>query len=129
MTRALKRPFREIPSFTENDEKYVKDLDKANKLASNFENIHTLPNVETDAQKDVAIKVKEFLRSHNNHLDDFRKIITNPEELVRIIKSLPNNKAPGLDEVRDQRRFEITTLAGNMENGRCYSHTEAWQGP
>ncbi|KAL3275686.1 hypothetical protein HHI36_020438 [Cryptolaemus montrouzieri] len=75
MTKALKRPFREIPSFIENDVKYVMDADKANKLASNFESIHTLPDVETDEQTDVTLQVEEFyvhtittlMISKNNH--------------------------------------------------------------
>ncbi|KAL3272102.1 hypothetical protein HHI36_022564, partial [Cryptolaemus montrouzieri] len=61
MTKALKKPFQQIPTLTENNEKYITDAEKANKLATIFEEIHTPNNIETAEQKQITKEVDEYL--------------------------------------------------------------------
>ena len=76
------------------------DSQKANELANHFENIHNnnVPNnLEHDHMENDIIE----LLGHNIQLTrrEFTKVMTKPSEVAGVVRTLPNNKAPGKDGI------------------------------
>jgi hypothetical protein len=81
------------------------DADKATMLADHYANVHDLhiDDIQlSEGQKHVIDTVQAFDRTDitcdGTYLREFR---TSPSELKEAIKKLPNNKAPGEDEIRN----------------------------
>lgn len=91
------------------------DAEKAETLATTYENIHDLgidvavaptnPKI-TQRHRDIINQVEAFLRDnppdpHQLQNSD-RKLITSPQEIIRILSSLNINKAPGPDGITNR---------------------------
>lgn len=96
--KVLKAKANTIPAITKHGQTYITDIDKANLLADTFEEIHRLPDDTTQEQKDIT---KQLLTRKTLDIDNItqRKLKTTPGEVYKIIKLLPNNKAPGKDGI------------------------------
>ncbi|KAL3273338.1 hypothetical protein HHI36_014787 [Cryptolaemus montrouzieri] len=93
MTKTLEKQFQQIPTLTENNEKHITAAKKANKLATNFEEIHTLQNIKMAEQKQITKGVDEFQSAGDSEFpQEFLKALTTPVEVSRVIKALPNNE-------------------------------------
>lgn len=65
-----------------------------------FENNHKLQLDDTDEQKHISKTVETFLRkSYHIPTGILGKMITTPTEITTIIKTLPNDKTPGHDDI------------------------------
>ncbi|KAL3273340.1 hypothetical protein HHI36_014789 [Cryptolaemus montrouzieri] len=94
MTKAYEKQFKQIATLTENNEKHITDAKKANKLATNFEEIHKLQNIKMAEQKQITKEVDEFQTAGDSEFSQkFLKALKTPVELSRVIKALPNNKS------------------------------------
>jgi hypothetical protein len=101
MTKALKKTRKPIPALTHDNKTLITDSEKTEAIAEAFERVHnTDVNNHTQEQATIITTVQEYLQ--NEHITDqntFTKILTTPHEIKQIIKTLPNNKAPGPDTI------------------------------
>lgn len=95
ISKALRKTQQQIPTLTKNDKTYMTDKEKADVIGE------TLQNIQRNEAR--SIIEEEVLRTVNGHLQtpiDCSKVkLTKPNEIVEIIKKLPNQKAPGIDEI------------------------------
>lgn len=101
--KKLRKQHISIPNLKTNTNTAFTDQDKANLLAETFSNMG-LETLVGDEEQHVNIihQVDEFIDRHANapaNKNYLTKIISSPQEVQSIIKTLPNNKAPGLDHI------------------------------
>ncbi|RZC40463.1 RVT 1 and/or Exo endo phos domain containing protein [Asbolus verrucosus] len=101
-TNKLKKTHTPIPTLTENNTEHFTDKQKANILAHTFEKIHnnTLHSPINNEIEQTMTQLNE--QKLNTDDTDLKKLITNPHEIMEVIKKLPNNKAPGPDGVENK---------------------------
>ena len=99
-TKNMKKPFEKVPTLSLNNIEYIKEKDKTEILAETFEKVHIIDSSLNSEQSKIVNKVNNYLEQTveltNTEVAD---IITNPEEIIKIIKRLKNNKAPGIDTI------------------------------
>lgn len=95
ISKALRKTQQQIPTLTKNDKTYMTDKEKVDVIGE------ALQNMQRNEAR--SIIEEEVLRTVNEHLQrpiDCSKVkLTKPNEIVEIIKKLPNQKAPGIDEI------------------------------
>jgi hypothetical protein len=92
------------PAFT--------DKEKADLLANYYSSVHDLDlenRALTYRQKEI-IDLTEKLTNSTPELDEkyCRRNLTSPNEVKMVIKKLPNNKAPGLDNITNRMVKNLT---------------------
>lgn len=96
--KCLKNPIKYVPPFKINGESIITDQNKSNALADQFVKSHLLTANSTCITNNIA--VQHSIDSINNTIGfdcDYFK----PKELLSIIKSLKNYKAPGPDKLQN----------------------------
>lgn len=98
LTRRLKNKFNKIPSF--NQQVPQTDMQKATTIAQHFASV-TSGQPNTSPEQDIITNIinKTVHKKYPIPPNILPKLYTSPQELTEVIKSLPNNKAPGPDEV------------------------------
>lgn len=94
--KRLKRPALNMPALEHNGKTYYSNLEKANIIAQNLAEIQS-----NTAQSDIENVVQERIRIIENTTNNegTEELLTTPAEIRQIIKTLPNNKAPGPDRI------------------------------
>jgi hypothetical protein len=101
LAKTFSKRRQKIPPLTTTDIEAVTDAQKAEVLAQHFHKIHKNDDTQnTNEQNDIQTRIAELLKAKQK-LDTqyYDQNITNPEELLQIIKKLPNNKSPGEDRI------------------------------
>ena len=99
MTRLLKRPFKRVPTLVQDDVPISGDKDKAEALAKYLQTTNTTQPNQTDFHDNVANTVNRLNDRFPIPLNKYQKLITTPEKIKKLLKSLPNHKAPGPDSI------------------------------
>lgn len=100
ISKALRKGYKELPTLQDNQQYYVTDEEKATKIATYFEINHQLERDNTQEQKDMIKEVEFFLsKTHLIPSSILAKQLTTPNEIKTILKTLPNDKAPGHDDI------------------------------
>lgn len=100
IAKALRKPHKPIPTLEHNNTHATSDKDKAEILANTFEQIHNTNTVDTDEHKHIENTVDTFLtKQYPLTPQQRKKLLTKPSEIAQIAKTLPNNKAPGHDNI------------------------------
>lgn len=122
----------------------ITDKDKANMLASQFEEVHNIDLLNNTCEQTTIIKeVNEFLQNTNIN-SDWTKYMTSPKEIFNEIRKLPSRKAPGIDRIQNiilknlnhKAIVQITYIINaclnfhtshNMENWKSCAHSQTWK--
>lgn len=100
MTKVLKRKHKPMPAFETATRHYYTDKDKAELLVSHFESVHLLDTNNTEEQQHIEDSSEKIVQNKTQlDKENLSKILTTPTELLTILKRLPNNKAPGTDNI------------------------------
>lgn len=100
MTKLFKNEFKLVPTIVKSGEEAITDIEKANMLASQFEEVHNLNiNNNTNEQNSIINQLQQYINEASN--EDWLKYITSPAEVKEIIKTLPSRKAPGMDKIQN----------------------------
>lgn len=99
MTKLLTRPYDPIPSIKTPTNVIYTDAAKAAAFTEHLANICTSPPNLTERQQRITDDVNAMPSTNRIPNRAYGKLFTDFEELRKIIKQLPNNKAPGLDEI------------------------------
>ncbi|CAK9799280.1 Probable RNA-directed DNA polymerase from transposon X-element [Anthophora plagiata] len=100
MTKIFKSEFQTIPTLAKNNNEAITDMEKANMLASQFEEIHSTDlNNNTTEQNEIISQVNQFMQDTSN--EEWHKYIASPTEIKDIIKKLSPRKAPGADNIQN----------------------------
>ncbi|CAK9799282.1 Probable RNA-directed DNA polymerase from transposon X-element [Anthophora plagiata] len=87
MTKIFKSEFQTIPTLAKNNNEAITDMEKANMLASQFEEIHSTDlNNNTTEQNEIISQVNQFMQDTSN--EEWHKYIASPTEIKDIIKKL-----------------------------------------
>lgn len=98
MSKVLRKKFEQMPSFKVNNKSYFTDSDKAELLASNFQEIHNIEKSFLPTHHHIENKIRTELESESSiPSKDRRWLLTTPGEVAAVIKRLSTNKAPGSD--------------------------------
>ena len=98
LTRRLKNNKTNIPSLQTNTPQT--DEQKANTLATQFARVSSGSPDVTILQNEVTEQVKNFTKTkYPIPPPILNKILTTPKQLKKLITKLPNNKAPGVDQL------------------------------
>lgn len=97
ITKTFKKQTETIPTIITNNVTYLTDKEKTDIISKTLEKIQE-NNEQTRIERHVTETVKEYLNSHP-FTNPATIQLTNPREMDTLIKKLPNNKAPGMDEV------------------------------
>lgn len=95
IAKAFRRTCSNIPTITENNRDYMTDEEKSNIIADTLE-MTQINNEKSPLDNTVQNKILTDLASTNNRIHI--KKTTFPE-IKKLIKLLPNNKAPGHDTI------------------------------
>lgn len=111
LTKNLKKTFQNISSLDYKNKELISDKEKAEGLAQNWADIHkNTPN--NDIQNQILNKVNAF---KNKKIIWTRtllsRFLTTPTEIKTIIKNMPLNKAPGLDNIENKVIKNLTNKA------------------
>lgn len=96
ISKSFRKSYAKIPTLTKNNINYMTDKDKANIIGD------TLQETQTNNQKSCKDpEVTETIDNLNEitTVDPKTIVLTNPKEIKKIIKRLPKNKAPGVDNI------------------------------
>lgn len=101
IAKALKKEHKPISTLEHNNTHADTDQAKANALAETFEQIHNNNTADTEEQTQINETVHTFINTQHtcDKQQQLKKLYTKPSELARIAKHLPNNKAPGHDNI------------------------------
>ena len=104
VTRRYNKVRERIPALAGNGIVAHTSEEKANLLAASFQRVHDISNSSHDREhQEVVQAVEDFLEAHNPILNDEVKnsLISSPQEVKVIIKSLESGKSPGMDEIKN----------------------------
>lgn len=100
MTKILKTEYHSVPTLEKSGYEAITAQEKANLLATQFEEVHNIDLTNNTKQQESVIQtVKNYLE--NTTTLDAYKYYTNPKELAEEIKKLPSRKAPGTDNIQN----------------------------
>jgi hypothetical protein len=103
IAKLLKKPKEPIGIIKVNDTLSITDKEKADTLASFYRDVHDLQlNTRqlTTKQKEINHIAQVLQKTNYKNTRQYdRDNLTDPTEILTIIKSLPNNKAPGPDNI------------------------------
>ena len=99
MTKLLKRPYKRIPTLVLNDVPYYRDGDKAEVFARHLQQTNTTKPNTTEFHDTVTNETNKLQDRYVIPPNKLPKLLTSPQKIKNIIKSLPNNKAPGIDSI------------------------------
>lgn len=104
-TKIFKKKFHPIPTLEDNNKEAYTDKDKAEMIATQYENVHRIDITNNNPQqKEIIKRVKEIIekREENNSNENLNKqFVTSPKEINNIIRKLPSLKAPGKDGIQN----------------------------
>lgn len=100
LTRNLKRPSTQQTDLIVNGRSLYKDSDKIEAFADYFADVFDDAIVNTQEQQNITNATDAF-SSHKYPIPPaiLNKLMTTPNEIIKTIKNLPNNKAPGPDTI------------------------------
>lgn len=103
LSKTLRNNYTTIPTLIENNKAHITDAQKAELLSQVYSNTGSeiLENM-TDPNLHLPVEeyVKEFLKQHTAcQINDRSKFHASRSEIIRELCNLPNNKAPGVDEI------------------------------
>lgn len=99
LTKMIKRPTQTIPTLQQNGQEYMTNKEKSNILAVNYAKIQSndaFSQIEQQINDAIAPTIQ---RTHDITSDELESLLTNPTEVKNLIRRLPNNKAPGPDDI------------------------------
>ena len=100
MTKIFKKEYNHIPILEKNNKEAVTPREKAEMLATQYENVHDIDlKNNTPFQQQVIEKVKKHMEETT--ITDAYKHFTNPKEIKIEINRLPSKKAPGIDNIQN----------------------------
>lgn len=99
MTRLLKRPYAQLPTITHNGQVLNTDADKADALCKHLQVTNTTSPNDTAFHDNITREAQNIPSYQPIPPNKLLKLLTSPTELKKIIKTLPNNKAPGPDNL------------------------------
>lgn len=103
MTKKLKNSHTDIATLTSANKEALTNQDKAELLAQHYENVFILDtNPNTPHHSKVLNTNNPFITYHSSTSQYNPNHLTNPTLLKQIIKKLPNNKAPGPEEISNK---------------------------
>lgn len=97
ITKSFKKRTETIPMITANNITYLTDKEKADIISETLEKIQKNEE-KSRLENHVTGTVEDYLNSHPAS-NQATIQLTSPRELEIVIKQLPNNKAPGSDQV------------------------------
>ena len=97
IAKSFKNTYETIPTMTKNNQIYMTNDEKANLIADSIES--TQQNNQTSTMDDI---VQETINKNLHTIDNHNIKLTSPQEIKSIIQKLPNNKAPGLDDINNK---------------------------
>lgn len=99
ITKTLKRQQENIPTLEQTGQQYWTDKEKAEIMATTYAKIQS--NDSTSTIEDEVNETVRQLTENPQHItpESLTTLITNPTEIANIIRHLPNNKAPGPDNI------------------------------
>ncbi|KAG5666508.1 hypothetical protein PVAND_014532 [Polypedilum vanderplanki] len=102
-TRMLKSGNKIIPPLMTADGRVIRSVDKANVIADTFKENHKNPLFKSPTVYDYSIKTTVANYLNNNTNVDTLDSLSLPtiEELKEAVNRLPNNKAPGKDDIKN----------------------------
>lgn len=101
ITKRLKRTFKPIPAFEHQGEAYLDDSEKGTLLGKHYEKIFKINHSNnTDYEQTVEHGITHVINTSTDiGKKDLHKYISSPKEIKQTISRLPNNKAPGPDQL------------------------------
>lgn len=106
-TKIFKKKFQVIPTLEDNNKEAFLDKDKAEMIATQYENVHNIDLTNNSLQQEEIIKkVKEVINKEretncDNNIEEYKQLLTSPKEINNIIRKLPSLKAPGKDGIQN----------------------------
>ena len=100
LTKILRQKAKQIPVLTLNSTRFSTPLEKCEVLAQTFKENHSYSLNLSDSATELEITncIRDF--NHNCLLTD--NIRTNTDDIISIIKTLKNKKAPGKDGINNK---------------------------
>lgn len=101
MTKMLKNKATQIPALNINNNTIFTDEEKAEEISNQFAKVHQLEeDNDTEEQQQIKIHSKKVTeKTYAIRNLSWQKYMTNPDEIKNKIRTLPNKKSPGKDEV------------------------------
>lgn len=100
MTRKLNKQREKLDVISYNGVDYLSDLGKAEAISTHMESVYSeLPDTTTEQEHITETKNKFTLQTYPIPPRVMEKLLVNPKEIYDILKTFPNNKAPGPDGI------------------------------
>lgn len=101
MTKALKNSRKPMPTLNQDDCTYITDQEKADVIASTFQEVHKLDLTNNSAEQNEIIDITNDITSTIHPIPTrlLASYLTTPTELKNKVKTFSNDKAPGSDNV------------------------------
>lgn len=111
MTKIFKKEYTPIPALTKNNIEATTNIEKANMLATQFEQVHAVDIVNnSEKQKEIEETVEQYLATSST-TNSWKEYISSPHEIQNIIKNLPSKKAPRFDKIQNVIFKKLTRKA------------------
>lgn len=101
MTKIFKKEYHPISTLVKNDTEALTDQEKAEMLASQFEEVHKIELENNTREQDLIITEVNNYIHNNNNTENWYQFSTTPREIINIIRQLPSQKAPGIDKIQN----------------------------
>lgn len=99
VTRMMRSTFSPIPTIIANNITYRTDLEKATALSVHLGNASKSPPDTTPDHRRITDACLDIPDRSPIPLHTLNSLLTSPQEIKNVIKTLPNNKAPGPDKL------------------------------
>lgn len=98
ISKAFRKTATKIPTLKKNNQTFMKDQEKCEIISETLKDIQT-NTATSEIEEEVTRTVMDYLQLPTNKLEIH---LSNPKEIQQIIKTLPNNKAPGMDKINNK---------------------------
>lgn len=98
IAKCFKKAPQSIPTLVKNNETFLTDKSKANLISKTLEEIQT-NDLVSPLENEILATVNEYFSNAQSQQRMQKIKLSTPQEIREIIRTLPNNKAPGKDEV------------------------------
>lgn len=99
MVKIFKNDYNALPTLKNNDQEACTDGGKAEMLAKQFEGVHNA-NLENTSEQN-RIEKETIEKINKMEIKDTNNLRVTPHDILKVIRKLPNKKAPGNDGIQN----------------------------